>query len=234
MAEAATRSPVPGQRVLIACLAVLLGILMANEVCDPIVRTFGLAHAKVVAGEHGRILVLDSLPSADAPSVQTVFQGEIWGRHSYKVHQVLLPFLMLTMAMAGLAHLLARHVSGVGWRFFHLQRGSALPPVSLWVALFMGGCLAAWSVEGPNFHSSFALIPFVLSLSLGAVISVSPQPNASVLARVFWRFPRRDFFAMKVWPKAPALTAGRRPACWHAGWRCWLCIWPPEPPAVWT
>lgn len=185
MAEGAGRSPLTGKRALMACLAILLGIVAFNDASDPVVRTFGLAHAKLVSADSGRVLVLDSLPSADAPAVQTVFQGEIWGRHAYRVHQVLFPFLLLLAAMAGLCHLLAHHVSGVGSRFFHLHRGSAPPPVSLWVALFMGGCLAAWSAGWVRFHLSFALLPLVLALLLTAVLSLGSQPSALTMARSF-------------------------------------------------
>ena len=100
MTEGAPRSPGIGKRWLIACLALLLGLVIFSDALDPVVRAFGLAHAKILDGPGSRILVLDSLPSADAPAVQTVFQGEIWGRHAYRVQQIMLPFLVLLAAMA--------------------------------------------------------------------------------------------------------------------------------------
>lgn len=184
MAEEGSRSPQGGKRWLVACLAVLLGVVIYSDSLEPVVQTFGLAHASISSQAGQRILVVDSLPSADAPSVQTVFQGEIWGRHSYKVGVFLLPFLILTAAMGGLAHLLSTHVSSAGSRFFHLGRGSALPPVGLWVALFLGGCFAAWAVERP-FPPAFALFPLVATMLASALIAASPRPSAGMTARAF-------------------------------------------------
>jgi hypothetical protein len=149
------------------------------------VKAFGLAHARLFENESGRVLVLDSLPSADAPAVQTVFQGEIWGRHAYQVQRILIPFLILLAAMACCSHLLARSVSGPGFRFFHLHRGTAPPPVALWVALFLGGCFAAWSVEQPAVHGTFALLPLIVSVFAGVAVAAQSHPNASTLVRAF-------------------------------------------------
>lgn len=184
MAEEASRSPYNGKRWLIVCLTILLSIVVFSESLDPVVRTFGLAHAKILEQPGQRILVLDSLPSADAPSVQTVFQGEIWGRHAYHVAGFVLPFALLAAAMAGLCHLLSTHVAGVGARFFHLGRGSALPPLSLWVVLFLGGCFAAWSVEKP-FPPELALLPFVVAVLACAFLAAAARPNATLMARAF-------------------------------------------------
>ncbi len=181
----AQSDPVNRARGFLACLAILLCVIAFSDAQDPMVKAFGLAHARLFENESGRVLVLDSLPSADAPAVQTVFQGEIWGRHAYQVQRILIPFLILLAAMACCSHLLARSVSGPGFRFFHLHRGTAPPPVALWVALFLGGCFAAWSVEQPAVHGTFALLPLIVSVFAGVAVAAQSHPNASTLVRAF-------------------------------------------------
>ena len=185
MTEEAPRARAEGKRWLVACLALLLAVVVYNDTLDPMVRTFGLSHSKVFENGGSRVLVVDSLASADAPSVQTVFDGEIWGRHAYRVHQIVLPFLALLLAVGGLSHLLARRVSGVGAAFLQLGRGTATPPLGLWASLFFGGCFAAWSEEGPKLHPSYALLPFALAVLVTAGLSAGPRPGAQAMSRAF-------------------------------------------------
>jgi hypothetical protein len=185
MTDGAWHAGTASKRWLLACLALLLAVVVYNDMLDPIIKTFGLAHAKLMDGPSSRILVVDNLASADAPSVQAVFDGEIWGMHAFRVHQILIPFLVLALSVGGLCHLLASRSARAGSYFFQLRRGSALPPVGLWAALFLGGCFAAWSEEGLRLHPSFALIPFVLSLLVAAGVSAGPRPNSTSMARAF-------------------------------------------------
>lgn len=170
---------------LVASLLLLLAVLIFSATLDPVVQAFGLAHARLDTVEGGRVLVMDHLPSADAPAVQTLFDGEIWGRHGFKAQQILLPFVVLLASLAALSYALFHLVCQPGSRFFHLSRGWAPPPLGLWGALFLGGCFAAWAVEQPTLHPTLALIPFVIAMLVCAVMALAPHPSALWAQRAF-------------------------------------------------
>lgn len=181
MTSKALSEPGSGKRWFAACLIALTVIVAYNESMNPVVKALGFAHARVLHHDSGPVLVVDHLPSADAPVVQAVFEGEIWGRHAFRVGEFLGPFLLLLIAMFGVCRLVTHHASFPGARFFHLHRGCFPPPISLWASFFLGGCLAACSVEYPGLPSFSAVFPFLLALLATAVLVILPTPSAAAM-----------------------------------------------------
>ncbi len=183
--EQASTPPQKGLRALGVSLALLLGVMAFSASLDPIVQTFGLAHTRIMTASGGQVLVVDHLPSADAPAVQSLFQGEIWGRHAFTVGQIVLPFAVLLAALASLSYALAHLLCAPGSRFFHLRRGWAPPPLGLWGVLFLGGCFAALTVESPGLNPNLALVPLAVTLLTGVALALTPHPSALWAGRTF-------------------------------------------------
>lgn len=164
----------PSQYWMLGSLALLIVVFIYDHSLDPMVRALGLAHAKAIDQAGARILVVDSVGSADAPVLQKLFGGTIWGRQGFRVDLVLLPFLALVAAMAGFCFQLSNHLAAWGRQFFHLERGSALPTMTMWVAFLAGGCAATFFDRGSGLFA-LAVLPFGVSIFIvGAVVALAP------------------------------------------------------------
>ena len=150
------------RRTLLAlcCGLGLLLVLAYHASLDPLVRLLGAAHTDVTSLSGSKVLLVDHLASADAPTLHALFQGEIWGRHSVRGVKLLLPMLTLAVALAGLLALTLPL-----WRPTTRGEKAVLPSVLLGIPLFLGACGAAlW--PGIAKGELYALFPWLLSLLL--------------------------------------------------------------------
>ncbi len=147
------------ETLLALCCGLGLALVLAYHASmDPLVRLLGVAHADVVNASGTKALLVDHLASADAPMLQALFQGEIWGRHSVRGAKLLLPMLTLGLALAGLLALALPR-----WRPVTRGEKAALPSALLGIPLFLGACGAAlW--PGTARGELYALFPWLLSL----------------------------------------------------------------------
>ena len=151
---------------LLACGLGLLLVCLFQARVDPLVELLGVAHARIGDGPTSKILVVDHLASADAPTLHRLFQGEIWGRHQVRGATLVLPMLTLAFAFAGLLALAlkaSKPMKGLG--------REVLPSALLGIPLFLGACGAAlW--PGLEKGELYALSPWLFSLVAVILVTV--------------------------------------------------------------
>ena len=182
-------------RVVWLSLAALLALAAFNATLHPLVRGFGLAHARWLESEFRPVFVVDSLPRSEVGIILEMYPGEVRGQHGFRVYEILLPTLILAAAMGVLAHFLALHFRNALVWLWNCRPRVAAPPMPLWSGLMLG-CLGGMALASDwRFPREAALMPFVLAILGVATASLRAWPEAGKLssaltglsaARWFW------------------------------------------------
>ena len=182
-------------RVVWLSLAALLALAAFNATLHPLVKGFGLAHARWLESEFRPVFVVDSLPRSEVGTILEMYPGEVRGQHGFRVYEILLPTLILAAAMGVLAHFLALHFRTAAIWLWNCRPRLAAPPMALWSGLMLG-CLGGVALASDwRFPREAALMPFVLAILGVAAVSLRAWPDAGKIssaltglsaARWFW------------------------------------------------
>lgn len=150
----------------------------------PLVRALGLAHAQVQQEAGPPILVLDHLPTADAPTLQAFFSGEIWGRHAHRRGATLLPFLALMAVFAVVVQRLALGLGRWGRRLWTPGSVTAWPSLGMACALVFGGWATATGAGGRPEAIFWSGAPWAVGALLVAALGLGGQASSRFTTRV--------------------------------------------------
>lgn len=168
---------------LFACLGVLAVVLVFDHTLDPVVRGFGFAHARVVQSDGSQALVVDNLAQGFAESVGRATRMNIFGRRSYRVYEIFLPWTLLVCVLGlmthGLATRLRRGRGGLTLTFLDW----AVSPKNLWMALLLGGCLRVWQTVLAQKSLEPGLLPYALTIFGLSGLLVLRRPQVDWILR---------------------------------------------------
>lgn len=175
-------APIPGRHLVWLSLAVLVALSAFDRSLPPLVQGLGFAHARLL--EQPPVLVADNLSLAEATSLHHLFGVPVWGRHAFRVDQILLPFLAMAAALA----ILSRQLSALLWRA--LARGPSLSrfaplavaPAPLLAALALGAAFGL-VIDQSYLPKELVLLPFVLAMLGAALYSLPACPQADRLEK---------------------------------------------------